>query len=539
MRAVLVVKRAPRFYCIQRTIFREKPPLCNLESRSSTTDITVEEFIMEASLIQKNATETTTPPLWTKGFIALLITQFMVALNDNIFRWLIIPIGKWAIGWTDKTDQIRMIGSLAFVLPFMLLASYAGYACDRYNRRYVLIWCKIAELIIMLVGTAAILSRSVPFMLVTLFLMASQSTFFSPAKYGSLPNLVAKERISEANGYFSMTTMIACIGGTGIGGILFALTTLNHEAPTPGEGGMYHWQIWSATIVGVAIVGLISSLFIPSIKAADPNAKFPINPFSQTCKDLLFLFRQRFLFWIAILSAFFWGLGALAQVNIDKFATEYLHVSQEYVAVLVVSLSLGLALGALLAGRLSRGKIELGLVPIGALFIVSFCTLLFFTPQVTPSASDETVVSTLDGVPSQNVATDDAAPQPTSSDAVSSPITFGFIFGAISLFLLGISAGLYDVPLLATLQMKSPPEFRCRILAAYNFCSFAAMAIFSLLQGVLAAPPIHGVGGQKIGLSATQIWLFCAFISVPVLVYSYRAFPLPFKNAAKGETQVD
>ena len=96
--------------------------------------------------------------LWTRGFIALLATQFMVALNDNIFRWLIIPIGKWAIGWTDKADQIRMIGSLAFVLPFMVLATYAGYVCDKFNRRNVLIWCKVAELVIMLIGTAAILS---------------------------------------------------------------------------------------------------------------------------------------------------------------------------------------------------------------------------------------------------------------------------------------------------------------------------------------------------------------------------------------------
>ena len=193
---------------------------------------------MEASLEKLDATKPATPPLWTKGFIALLITQFMVALNDNIFRWLIIPIGKWAIGWTDKVDEIRMIGSLAFVLPFMLLVSYAGYASDRYNRRYVIIWCKVAEVVIMLIGTAAILSKSVPFMLVTLFLMASQSAFFSPAKYGSLPNLVPEERISEANGFISMTTMIACMGGTGIGGILFALTTLNHEAPTQAKGNV-------------------------------------------------------------------------------------------------------------------------------------------------------------------------------------------------------------------------------------------------------------------------------------------------------------
>ena len=449
----------------------------------------------------------TTPPLWTKGFIALLITQFMVALNDNIFRWLIVPIGKWAIGWSDKQDQIRTIGALAFVLPFMLLTSYAGYCCDRFNRKKVLIWCKVAELVIMIIGTVAILSKSVPFMLVTLFLMASQSTFFSPAKYGSLPSIVHEERISEANGYFSMTTMIACIGGTAIGGILFALTTLNHAAPEPGTGGMYHWWIWSATIIGVAIVGLISSFFIPSMEPADSSAKFPLNPFSQTYRDL-FLARHKYLFSIALLSSFFWGFSALAQVNIDKYATEFLKTSQEYVAILIVAISLGLALGALLAGRLSRGKIELGLVPIGAFCIVLFSALLYFTPNVI--------------IP--------------DGQKVASWLTPGFIFGAVILFFLGISAGLFDVPLLATLQMKSPPEHRCRILAAYNFWSFAAMALCSLFQGFLAAPPFE-INGRRFGLSATEIWLFCSIMAFPVLLYTAKSFHLPSRYG-KGRNNV-
>lgn len=82
---------------------------------------------------------------------------------------------------------------------------------------------------------------------------------------------------------------------------------------------MYRWWIWAGTIIGIAVIGLIQVSFIPSIKPADPNAKFPINPFGrQTCKDLLVPLQHRFLFWVAILSAYLWGLGALAQVNIDK-----------------------------------------------------------------------------------------------------------------------------------------------------------------------------------------------------------------------------
>ena len=447
------------------------------------------------------AIETAKSPLWTKGFIALLITQFMVALNDNIFRWLIIPIGKCAIGWSDNPDKIRGIGSIAFLVPFLLFATYAGYCCDRFNRRKVIIWCKAAELVVMAIGTIAILLQSVPFMLVTLFLMAAQSAFFSPAKYGSIPNIVPGNRISEANGYITMTTMVACIGGQVLGGILFVLTTpYNQGLPEIGQGGMHNWIIWSSVIVGVAVLGLISSFFLPSITAADPHAKFPVNPIGQTYADLKLLVQNRYLFWIAMASSFFWGVGALAQINIDKFATEYLNVPQDWAMALLVALSVGMAGGAVIAGKLSRGRIELGLVPLGALAIVVFSFILFFTPFVPRE--------------------------------LASPHSFGFMFAGTGLLLLGLSATMYDLPLVAVLQTESPAEHRGRILAAYNFFSFAAMALFAVFQSFLGGLPLRETVNEKgeqalTGLNGAEIWLVCSVISIPVLYLTLRAFAIP------------
>ena len=289
--------------------------------------------------VSDSDTISTTGPrrLWTGSFVALLITQFMVGLNDNVFRWLIIPIGKCAVGWSDSPDMVRMIGALAFLLPFLLMTSYAGYFCDRFNRRTVIIGCKVAELLILIGGTAAILSQSVPFMLVILFLLGAQSAFFSPAKYCALPCIVPSSRISEANGIYAMTTMVACIAGQLLGGFLFVWTTMSPEQPADGTGGMTNWWIWSGTLLGIAVAGLISSFFIPSLKAGDPNAKFPVNPFLQTWRDLGLLFRHRFLFWVALGSSVFWGLAALAQTNIDKFAAEMLHVRQDYAMILLLA----------------------------------------------------------------------------------------------------------------------------------------------------------------------------------------------------------
>ena len=433
------------------------------------------------------------PALWSKSFIALLITQFMVALNDNLFRWLIIPIGKWAIGWSENPDQVRTIGALAFLVPFLVFTAYAGYCCDRFNRRKVIISCKIAELIIIFFGIWGILTQSVPFMLVVLFCLGAQSAFFSPAKYSALPSVVPEERISEANGYYTLTTMVACVGGQLLGGFLFVATTLmpNSGNPEVGTGGMYHWQIWAGALLFVAVAGLISSFFIPSMKPVDPGARFPLNPFYQTFADLRFLFRNRFLFWTAIGSSFFWGFSALAQLNIDKFGDEILLVRQDAISMLLMVISFGLALGAMLAGKCSRNRIETGLVPLGAFFIILFAALLAFTPHA-------------------------AASEGVRTSMASGP----FLYAAVGLLLLGTSAGIFDIPLLSMLQTKSPEAHRGRVMAAYNFFSFSAMALFSLFQGILADK-------NTFGLSADVIWGVCALISLPVLFFSANAFLMP------------
>ena len=289
---------------------------------------------------------------------------------------------------------------------------------------------------------------------------------------------------------------------------------------------MYRWWIWAGTIIGIAVIGLIS---ISLSRRLNPQIKCKISYQSiRTNLQRSRFFQHRFLFWVAILSAYLWGLGALAQVNIDKYATEYLHVSQEYVAVLIVCLSLGLALGSLLAGRLSRGKIELGLVPIGALFIALFCILLYFTPEVTVPSNESAIMLNTDSTILEETVNSASMVQITE---VASPFTTGFIFGAIGLFLLGISGGLYDVPLLATLQMKSPPEFRCRIIAAYNFVHCG--------NGHLLSPPrppcrpaLPAVDGQKIG--SQRKFGYSAALCRYRFYLHLQSFP-PVQKAVKGK----
>jgi acyl-[acyl-carrier-protein]-phospholipid O-acyltransferase/long-chain-fatty-acid--[acyl-carrier-protein] ligase len=152
-------------------------------------------------------------------------------------------------------------------------------------------------------------------------------------------------------------------------------------------------------------------------------------------------------------SAIFWGLAALAQNNIDKYAIEYLLVQQQHVTVLAAVLTIGIGIGAVLCGWLSGKRIEMGLVPIGAFGMGIFIFILGFTPAH-----------------AANIA-----------KGFGTPLDTPYLFAAAMMLMTGLAAGLYDIPLASYIQEKSPPKERGRMIAAYNFCTFSAMLLFLIL----------------------------------------------------------
>ena len=120
--------------------------------------------------------------LLSRSFLGLLITQFLGAMNDNTFRWLIVPIGKEIVsrGLSDVEQRaaeghVLAMGAVLFVLPYLLFASPAGYLADRFSKRTVIVGCKVAEIAIMIAGVAAILYGSLSLMFALLFLMGTHS----------------------------------------------------------------------------------------------------------------------------------------------------------------------------------------------------------------------------------------------------------------------------------------------------------------------------------------------------------------------------
>jgi acyl-[acyl-carrier-protein]-phospholipid O-acyltransferase/long-chain-fatty-acid--[acyl-carrier-protein] ligase len=387
--------------------------------------------------------------LVSKSFLGLLFTQFLGATNDNILRWLVIGIGKDYPG--VNVSNLLALGTAVFVLPYILLAAPAGYLADRFSKRQVIVLCKVGEGVIMALAVVAILAGHIWLMLVVLGLAGAQAALFGPAKLGSIPEMVDESRISAANGLIGLTTVFSTMVGTYAGSWL---------ADRTGEKGQEHWE-WSAMVlVGVAVAGWITSLLIAKLPAADRSRRFPWDMAQQSWRDLKTLAHTPAMLRVAMGIMFFWTLGALAHLNIDQFVFEGGGAKQTQVAPLLAALVIGIGVGSVLAGVWSAGRVELGILPLGALGLVVAPMLLF----------------TVEGEFFES----------------SGDWTLSYIVACLLLLLLGCSAGLFDVPLASYMQHYSPKDRRGSVLAASNLLTFGGMLVAALAFGVMRFPVHDG-----------------------------------------------
>ncbi|MCH8045697.1 MAG: MFS transporter, partial [Planctomycetes bacterium] len=420
--------------------------------------------------------------LASRSFLGLLLTQLLGAANDNMIRWLVIGIGKDHVarqvgGVTMSDADVLSIGLACFVLPYLLLAAPAGYVADRFSKRRVIVICKVAEIVIMSLAIAAIFSQSLVALFAVVALMGSQSALFGPSKLGSIPEMLPPEKISAANGILGMVTVVSTVIG-GLGGMMLSDFT--------GELGVER-NAWAppVALIGVAVAGLLASLLIAPLTPANPRRTFPFNILGRTWQDLKTLAASRAMLRVAGGIALFWTLGALAQLNLDQLAADGGLTAQTDRAPMLISLVIGVALGSVLAGIASGGRVELGILPLGAAGMAISAMLLFTVPL---------------------------------------PLDAGgsMRWACLLLLALGFSAGLFNVPLAAYMQHRSQRESRGSILAASNFIAFTGMLAMSFGYRVMASP--NELTGEPM-LSAREIFLLTGLLTIPVFIYIVVIIP--------------
>ena len=362
------------------------------------------------------------------GFEAFLWTQFLGAFNDNVYKMMVSILAVEIAANRQLGARYLSISLAVFVLPYLLFAGYAGQLADRFSKTRVLQITKSLEILTMILGLVALLLNHIELLLGVLFLLATQANFFSPAKYGILPEITTEAEITAANGLVEFTTLAAIVLGTSFGSLLIA-----------------HWkhQPWNlgGTLLAIAVIGTLCSLKIPRVKASGSTESFRWNPFHEVWLGFLSLRRNRALSLTIIGLSYFWFIGALFQAAILLVGSEVLHASDSRIGLLVSVLALGIGFGSITAGWLSRTHIELGLVPAGCLLLGVFSVFLGCSHSYS-------------GV-------------------------------AIWLTAAGFAGGLFFVPLNAFLQERSGQQEKGRMLATNNFFNTVGMLLAAGLLSFL------------------------------------------------------
>jgi len=375
------------------------------------------------------------------GFQAFLWTQFLAAFNDNVYK-MIVQVTAVAIAASEGgSGKYLSIANAVFVLPFLLFAGPAGQIADRFSKTRVLQFTKAFEIPVMVFGVFALVAHRIDMLLVVLFCLAAQANFFSPAKYGILPEITGEEQLARANGLIELSTFAAIVLGTGAGALLFA-----HWKDTPLYMGL--------TLLGLAILGSLTSLGIPKAPAAGSLEPFHINPFHEVWIGMRSMSRNRPMLLTVGGISYFWFLGALLQNSVLLFRVETLHADDQTAGFLVAALAAGIGLGSVVAGRLSGDRIELGIVGVGSALMGFFC--------------------------------------------LGAGLTTSVAWSLVWLTGLGFAGGLFIVPLNAYLQDRADPKEKGRILTTNNFINMLGVILAS---GVLSL--LHDV----MGLSAAQMML--------------------------------
>lgn len=416
--------------------------------------------------------------LRTRRFWPLFTAQFLGALNDNLYRFALVIFITFQLAATSSLagGTLVVLSGGIFILPFFLFSALAGQLADKYEKSMLIRWIKLAEIIVMGLGAVGFVLRDATLLLVVLFLMGTHSAFFGPLKYGILPQHLDEHELTGGNGLIQMATYVAILCGAAAGGLLAAWSA---HGPLPMIGA----------VIGVASLGYLCARLIPPAAPSAPDLRIDWHLARATWRLLRETLGQRETTALLMTISWFWFLGATFLSLVPSYGKDLLNADERAVTLLNAAFTVGIGIGSLACERLSRGRIELGLMPFAATGITLCAGVVWWL-----------------GIPA-------AAPV---------TLTVGTFFGApaaagmfAALVGIGACGALYIVPLNTALQARAAPAQRARVIGALNILN----ALFMVLSAVFTALL------YQLRLSIPLIFLIVAGLNLLALAGALRALP--------------
>ncbi len=416
--------------------------------------------------------------LGQRRFAPFFATQFLGALNDNVYRngFLILVTFQGVQVLDMNHSQLANVAGALFIIPYVLFSATAGQIADKLEKSMLMRRIKQLEIALMSIAAFAFMTQSYVTLLFVLFLMGCQSTLFGPVKYAYLPQKLDDDELVGGNALVESGTYIAIILGLIIGGIT---VTFNPESPV----------VVSACLIAFALSGYLASRSIPATPAVDPGLEIQLNPWAETKRIIGFAREEKSVFLSILGVSWFWFFGSVMTLQLPAYTLDILNGNELVTTCLLATFAIGVGIGSLLCEKMSGHRVELGLVPFGSIGLSVFALDLYFAQPI----AEVVAVASLD-------------------EFLGRPGTYRILF---DLTMLGAFGGFYSVPLYALIQQRSERRHLSRIIAANNIINAFFMVAASLMSiAVLGA-----------GFSIPELFIVVAGLNALVAIYIYSLLP--------------
>lgn len=413
--------------------------------------------------------------LSSRRFRPFFLTQLLGAFNDNLYKnglTIFIAFQAASVSQEESNNLVNIAAGL-FILPFFLFSPIAGQLADKHEKSMLIRRIKLLEILIMLLGATAFVLQSPLLLVGILFLMGTQSALFGPVKYSLLPQALKPEELIGGNAMVEFGTFLAILMG-----LIVSVFVIGF-----GNAAI------AAAVVVTACAGYWVSRDIPTLPAGAPDLVVSYNIPRQTVSILRDARVNLTVFYSVMGISWFWFIGITYITQLPNFVRYELGGNEQVYVLLLAMFSIGIGAGSFLCERLSGRIVEIGLVPIGALGLTLFGVDLFF---------------------SQGLASGTELIGPTAF------ITQGEnIRVCLDIIMLGVSGGMYIVPLYALVQQRSDPSKRSRIIAANNVLNALFMVVAS----------IYGLFALSAGVSIPTLFLIMALMNTAVTLFIFMLVP--------------
>jgi MFS family permease len=300
-------------------------------------------------------------------FLYLWTSQILSQVTVNIMNFLLLARLFTITGSSIATSLLW----IAYALPAIFFGPIGAASVDLVSRRKTLM---ITNLFQALTVFAFIFTHEQSvFLLYSVVLVYSFfNQFYVPAESASLPSVVSKSDLPQANSVFFITQQATLIIGFGLAGVVQKFLGFNGSL------------ILCSSLLFIAF---ISVSFLPEMK---PNKEVPENLekllltfFQSILEGYRFIKGKKYILFPLLLLLGVQVAFAMIIVNLPVIATQILDVSVAYAGLLiVVPAGIGATLGSIIISRLlKRGSRKKTIIEYSLfLLAVSLLLIIFMIP---------------------------------------------------------------------------------------------------------------------------------------------------------------